>query len=67
VGPRPNAENQLIVQQNLWHAVGSGKRAMVKRAVEDDGADINVRRGLPSIGRSHRGCGGGKCSRPAPA
>ena len=33
------AANQLIVQQNLWHAIRAGKRQMVKRAVEDDGGD----------------------------
>ena len=33
------AANQLIVQQNLWHAIRAGKRQMVRRAVEDDGGD----------------------------
>ena len=37
---RPATANQLIVQQNLWHAIRAGKRQMVKRAVEDDGANV---------------------------
>ena len=36
----PPQANRDIIQQNLWDAVASGKRLMVRRAVEDDGADV---------------------------